>query len=82
MYIDGIYILWYNSDKGVDFMGAKYTESQKNAIYKHLAEKTDRMDIRMPKGKKEEYKALAEKRGKSLNGLILELLENELKKEN
>ena len=81
MYIDGIYILWYNSDKGVDFMGAKYTESQKNAIYKHLAEKTDRMDIRMPKGKKEEYKALAEKRGKSLNGLILELLENELKKE-
>lgn len=63
-------------------MGAKYTESQKNAIYKHLAEKTDRMDIRMPKGKKEEYKALAERKGKSLNGLILELLENELKNEN
>ncbi len=63
-------------------MGAKYTEAQKKAIQKHLAEKTDRMDIRMPKGKKEEYKALAERRGKSLNGLILELLENELKNEN
>lgn len=63
-------------------MGAKYTEAQKNAIYKHLSEKTDRMDIRMPKGKKEEYRALAERKGKSLNGLILELLEEALKSEN
>ena len=56
-------------------MGAKYTEAQKNASIKYLKENTDDIRIRVPKGKKDEYKALAERNGLSLNALIIELLE-------
>ena len=56
-------------------MGAKYTEAQKNASIKYLRENTDDIRIRVPKGKKEEYKQLAENNGMSLNALIIELLE-------
>lgn len=35
----------------------------------------DRIYVSAPKGKKEEYKAFAEKQGVSLNGLIVELLD-------
>lgn len=58
-------------------MAGKYTEAQKTASMKYLKEKTDDIRIRAPKGKKEEYKNLAESQGKSLNQLILELLERE-----
>jgi predicted HicB family RNase H-like nuclease len=60
-------------------MGAKYTEAQKNASIKYLRENTDDIRIRVPKGKKEEYKALAEQNGMSLNALIIELLEQKIK---
>lgn len=42
-------------------------------------ENTDLLRIRVPKGKKAEYQALAEKNGKSLTALITELLENKVK---
>ena len=60
-------------------MGAKYTEAQKNASIKYLKENTDDIRIRVPKGKKSEYKALAEQNGMSLNALIIELLERKIK---
>lgn len=60
-------------------MGAKYTEAQKNASIKYLKENTDDIRIRAPKGKKDEYKAFAEKQGVSLNALILQLLDNAIK---
>lgn len=50
-------------------------ERNKNAIKKYLAEKTDDIRIRVPKGKKDEYKAFAAERGTSLNALICELLD-------
>ena len=56
-------------------MGAKYTEAQKQASIKYLKENTDDIRIRVPKGKKDEYKQLAEQNGMSLNALIIELLE-------
>lgn len=56
-------------------MGATYNDAQKRACVKYLAEKTDNIQIRVPKGKKEEYKAFAAKHGISLTGLICELLE-------
>lgn len=56
-------------------MGAEYSEAQKKASIKYLAEKTESIQIRVPKGKKGEYKAFAEKQGRSLNGLICELLD-------
>lgn len=40
----------------------------------------DRYSVMFPKGKKEVYKELAERRGHTLNGLINALLDAELKK--
>lgn len=48
---------------------------------KYVADNYDRFTATFPKGKKEEYKAHAETKGKSLNGLINELLEEDIKKE-
>ena len=63
-------------------MGATYNEAQKRASVKYLAEKTDNIQIRVPKGKKDEYKAFAAKCGISLTGLICELLERAMNDEN
>ena len=45
---------------------------------RYNAKAYDRIAVCVPKGKKDIYKAHAEKNGKSLNGLINELLEKEL----
>ena len=37
----------------------------------------DQFSLRVPKGDRERYKALAEEKGKSLNQLIIELLDRE-----
>ncbi len=60
-------------------MGGKYTESQKKASIKYLQEKTDDIRIRVPKGTKERWKEEAEKRDKSLNQLIVDSVEKEIK---
>lgn len=52
-------------------------ERDKNSIKRYLTDKTDSIQIRVPKGKKEEYKAFAAKRGTSLNALICKLLDKE-----
>ena len=57
-------------------MGEKYTEAQKNASIKYLKEKTDSIQIRTPKGTKERWKTAATERGKSLNQLIVDAVEN------
>lgn len=63
-------------------MGAKYTDAQKKAAEKYIAEKTDKIGIRVPKGTKDKYKEFASSKGKSLNALIVEMLEDAMKKEN
>lgn len=62
-------------------MGATYNDAQKKASMKYLAEKTESIQIRVPKGKKDEYKAFAEKKGVSLNALICQLLEQAMSEE-
>lgn len=58
-------------------MGA--TDAQKRAVAKYQDEKTDLIKFRVPKGKKEEYQALAERSGaKSLTAYITGLLEKKL----
>ena len=47
---------------------------------KYVAEKYDRFTATFPKGKKEEYRVHAEKKGLSLNGLINELIEDDIAK--
>ena len=51
-----------------------YSEAQKRADKKYRAKAYDQLSIRIPKGKREEYKRLAEKRGESLAGMIIRLI--------
>lgn len=60
-------------------MGAKYTEAQKRATEKYKAASRDKLTLDVPKGTKDRYKAHAEKRGKSLTALIVDLLERDIK---
>ena len=61
-------------------MGA--TEAQKRAVAKYQSENTDLIRIRVPKGKKEEYQALADRSGaKSLTSFITSILDEKLKEE-
>lgn len=55
-----------------------YNESSKRATKKYIKNKRDRLEINIPKGKKEEYKAHAAKRGKSLTRLMMDLLEDDM----
>ncbi len=43
-------------------------------------ENYDSFLLRMSKGKKEEYKSIAQQRGKSLNQYIIDLIEADIKK--
>lgn len=54
---------------------ARYTEAQNKATQKYVKNNYDDIKVRVPKGKREEYKA----QGKSLNQLVIELLENNIK---
>lgn len=60
-------------------MGRKYTEAQKRASQKYKAASRDKLTLDIPKGNKERYKEHAEKRGKSLTALVVELLERDIK---
>lgn len=55
-----------------------YTEAQKKATAKYMKNSLDDIKVRVPKGKREIYKAHAERKGKSLNALIIELLEKDM----
>lgn len=52
-----------------------YDEKSKKRTMRYMKEKRDRITVGVPKGDKDRYKAHAESRGKSLNALIIELLE-------
>lgn len=54
-----------------------YTQAQNKATQKYQKENMDQIAIRVPKGKREEYKALADAEGVSLANLIVTLLEQE-----
>ena len=58
------------------------SEAQKRAVAKYQNESTDLIRIRVPKGKKEEYQALADRSGaKSLTAYITSILDEKLKEE-
>lgn len=60
-------------------MGSKYTEAQKRASQKYKAASRDKLTLDIPKGSKERYKEHAERRGKSLTALVVDLLERDIK---
>ncbi|KSV59089.1 hypothetical protein [Acetivibrio ethanolgignens] len=55
-----------------------YTEAQKKASIKYMAEKTDDIRLRVPKGLKNKYKIEAEKRNVSMTQFIINCVEKEL----
>ena len=55
------------------------TKAGQKAVNKYIAGHYDRINLTVPKGKKEEYKKLAEDHGKSLNTYIVDLLEESKK---
>lgn len=55
-------------------MGSQYTKAQAKASRKY-DEGQDIIKIRVPKGKKNEYKAMADAVGKSLNKYIIDKIE-------
>ena len=69
-----------NSSKEGSFM--PYPESGKIATAKYLKANLDDIKVRVPKGRREVYKAYAEKQGKSLNGFIIELMDAHMMLEN
>ena len=52
----------------------RYSESQNKRTQKYIKNNYDEIKIRVPKGAKEEYKALAGQNGMSLNQFIVKLL--------
>lgn len=55
-----------------------YTEIGKRATKKYIKEKRDSLNLNLPKGKKEEYRAQAEAKGyKSLTAYIVALIEGD-----
>lgn len=63
----------YSKEKGGN--GMSVSEKQLASAKKYHG-KFDDIKLRVPKGKREEYKKLAQENGKSLNTLVIELLED------
>lgn len=57
---------------------ARYTEAQNKATQRYISKAYDQIAVRVPKGKRDTYKAHAEAQGKSLNQLIVELMERDM----
>lgn len=59
-------------------MGNKYTDAQKRAAEKYKATRREQLNLDVPKGIKEKYKAYAQSKGISLTKLIMELIEKDM----
>ena len=58
-----------------------YKPSQSKAVTKYIAKNYDQVSLRIPKGTRKKYKAYAESQGKSLNALIIELLDERISRD-
>lgn len=55
-----------------------YNTKAKDRTMRYMKEKRDKLTLNLPLGDKDRYKAHAEKRGKSLTALIVDLLERDI----
>lgn len=55
-----------------------YSISQNKATQKYIKNNYEEIKIRVPKGKKDQYKELASKKGLSLNSFVVDLMEESL----
>ena len=56
-----------------------YTKASGKAVNKYIKNNYDQIMIRVPKGDRERYKDFAADQGKSLNSLVIELIEEKIK---
>lgn len=56
-----------------------YDEVAKKASMKYNAEKRENLNLNLPKGRKEYYKAYAKKKGVSLTELLVSLVEQDMR---
>ena len=54
------------------------TKAAQKAVNKYIANNYDRLNLTVPKGRKNEYKVAAEAEGKSLNAFIVECIEKRM----
>lgn len=59
-------------------MGEKYTEAQKRASIKYMQEKTDNIQLRVPKGTKDRWKKAADQEGVSLTKFVQDSVDNRI----
>ncbi len=57
------------------------SEAQKRASKKYVENNLERMNIRVPKGKKDVIKAHADAMGESINGFVNRAIEEAIKKD-
>lgn len=57
------------------------SEAQRRAVAKYNAANYDRIELRTAKGKKDEYKDHAAKRGETLNGFILRAIDEAMERD-
>lgn len=60
-------------------MARRYTQAQNKATQKYILNNYDEIKVRIPKGEKEKYKAIAAANGKSLNQFVIECMETNIK---
>ena len=56
-----------------------YNDKAKERTMRYMKEKRDKLTLNLPVGDKERYREYAESKGKSLTGLIVELIEKDMK---
>lgn len=57
------------------------SKAQQKAVNKYMAANYDRINVTMPKGRKDIIKAHAESRGESVNGFINRAIEEAMERE-
>lgn len=75
LHIADILNMCYNISVGGDIVAKSKYEGSKNAIKKYIAEKTDDIRLRVPKGTKDRWKAYAEAKGISLTKFVVQVVE-------
>lgn len=73
-------VIWY-SLREVIYMAYKDKAAKTAYQNKFIAEAYDRINLTLPKGRKEELKAHAESRGESVNGFINRAIENQIERD-
>ena len=58
------------------------SKAQQKATNKYIAKSYDRVNLTLPKGRKIELQAHAEKNGESLNGFINRAIDEQIKRDN